>query len=53
MPSVATEVRLSTNDGVTYSAPTMGEFGYIGFERVDAGYVLSIRNGDELVHQQP
>lgn len=53
MPEGATEVRLSTNDGATYPAPAMGEFGFIGYDRFDGGYVLSIWDGDELLFQYP
>jgi hypothetical protein len=52
-PPEATEIRVTADDGTTYSASTLGEYGYIAFDSNTFGPpVLSIWAGDELIHEQ-
>lgn len=51
-PPEATEVRVTTVDGLTYAAPTLGPYGYISFESLQGTGVLSVWGGDELLYEK-
>lgn len=51
-PPEATEIRVTTGDGQTYSAPTLDEYGYISFEPFAGSRVVSVWAGDEMIHEQ-
>ena len=52
VPDGTTEVRVTTAEAVTYSAPPVGSYAYIAFVRVDAPGVLSVWAGDELLYER-